>query len=63
MANSGLPSAPITFKAEVQGEVIIDGIISQSPTSGDRLGLFNIQGTTTTKSHIVIDRLQIINSN
>ena len=64
MANSGLPVARITFKAEVQGEVIIDGIISSSPTSLDRLGLFNIQGTTTTyKSYIVIDGLQIINSN
>jgi len=64
VANSGLPGAPITFKAEVQDEVIIDGIISSSPTSGDRLGLFNIQGTTTTyKSYIVIDGLQIINSN
>jgi len=64
VANSGLPVAPITFKAEVQGEVIIDGIISSSPNSLDRLGLFNIQGTTTTyKSYIVIDGLQIINSN
>ncbi len=63
VANSGLPGAPITFSAEVINGVIIDGIGSVTPTTGDRLGLFTILGNTTTyKSYIVIDGLQIINS-
>jgi hypothetical protein len=62
-ANSGTATAPITFKAEITGEVIIDGSAAASPTTSDRLGLFTILGTTsTTQNWIIVDGLQIINS-
>ncbi|MCF2446764.1 right-handed parallel beta-helix repeat-containing protein [Dyadobacter sp. CY345] len=63
-ANSGTSVAPIIYRAEVQGSVIIDGSMSASPTSGDRLGLFTILGAdaATPKSWIVVDGLRIINS-
>lgn len=61
--NSGTQNAPITFMAEVNNEVIIDGSNAASPTATDRLGLFTILGTTTTTQNwIVIDGLRIINS-
>ncbi|WP_169704862.1 T9SS type A sorting domain-containing protein [Runella slithyformis] len=62
-ANSGTQNAPITFMAEVNNEVIIDGSNAASPTATDRLGLFTILGTTTvTQNWIVVDGIRIISS-
>lgn len=62
-ANSGTSVAPIIYRAEVKGEVIIDGSSASSPTSADRLALFNIVGTEAIpKSWIIVDGLRIINS-
>lgn len=62
-ANSGTATAPITFKAEVMGEVIIDGSAAASPTTSDRLGVFTVLGTSTAfQSWIIVDGLRIINS-
>lgn len=62
-AHSGTATAPITFKAAINGEVIIDGSVATSPNSTDRLGLFTVLGTTTTTQNwIVVEGLRIINS-
>jgi polygalacturonase len=59
VANSGTASAPITFRAEVAGQAIIDGR-SQVPNMNQdgRVGLFEM----INKSWIVVDGLRVINS-
>ncbi len=56
-ANSGTATAPITYRAQPAGPVIIDGQTSV-PSSSGRKGLFWIAG----KSWIVVDGLRVINS-
>jgi hypothetical protein len=59
VANSGTSSAPITFKAEVKHQAIIDGR-SQVPNMNvdGRVGLFEM----VNKSWIVVDGLRVENS-
>ena len=56
-ANSGTALAPITFRAQAGGQVIIDGQTTV-PVPSTRDGLFWIAG----KSWIVVDGLRVINS-
>lgn len=64
MANSGTALLPITYKAEIPGEVIIDGAASATPTVSNRRGLITIAGTNATnlKSWIIVEGLRLINS-
>jgi len=63
-SNSGTSNNPITYLAEVKGEVIIDGSNSTDGNSSDRLGLITIIGVneSSPKSWIVIDGLTINNA-
>jgi Secretion system C-terminal sorting domain/Right handed beta helix region/Chondroitinase B len=56
-ANSGTSTAPITYRAEVAGQAIIDGQ-SRVPTIASREGLFHVSG----KNWLVFDGLRVINS-
>jgi hypothetical protein len=56
-ANSGVGIAPITYRAEVAGQAIIDGQ-SSVPTIASREGLIHVSG----KNWLVFDGLRIINS-
>lgn len=59
VANSGTSTAPITFKAEVQGQAVIDGQLNVPNLNVDgRKGLFEMAN----KSWIVVDGLRVINS-
>ncbi|RUT67970.1 T9SS C-terminal target domain-containing protein [Flavobacterium cupreum] len=64
LINSGTSLLPITYKAEISGEVIIDGSVSVTPNVSNRRGLITIAGANATnlKSWIIIDGLRIINS-
>jgi hypothetical protein len=56
-AHSGTSTAPITYRAEVVGQAIIDGQ-SRVPTIASREGLFHVSG----KNWLVFDGLRVINS-
>jgi parallel beta-helix repeat protein len=55
--NSGTSESPITYRAEVAGQTIIDGQ-STVPIIASREGLFHVIG----KSWLIIDGLRLINS-
>jgi hypothetical protein len=55
--NSGTSTAPITYRAEVAGQAIINGQ-STVPTIASREGLFHVSG----KNWLIFDGLRVINS-